>query len=90
MTTRYRILSLDGGGIRGLLASRLLERLSAKRPGWMDSTDLLAGTSTGAILAAAVAAGLEPGVISRIYAPTVPRSSPTTRSSTGSATPTNS
>lgn len=67
MTTRYRILSLDGGGIRGLLASRLLERLGAKRSGWMGSIDLLAGTSTGAILAAAIAAGLEPSVISRIY-----------------------
>jgi len=67
MTTRYRILSLDGGGIRGLLASRLLERLAAQRPGWMDSIDLLAGTSTGAILAAGIAAGLEPSAISRIY-----------------------
>lgn len=67
MSVRYRILSLDGGGIRGLLASRLLERLVAEKPGWLDRADLIAGTSTGAILAAAVAAGLDSAAISRIY-----------------------
>jgi len=68
MSIRYRILSLDGGGIRGLLASRLLERIEAQRPGWLATADLLAGTSTGAILAAGLAAGLEPAAVSRIYA----------------------
>lgn len=67
MDIRYRVLSFDGGGIRGLLASRLLERIAAERPGWLDAVDLLAGTSTGAILATAIAAGLEPATISRIY-----------------------
>jgi len=68
MSVRYRILSLDGGGIRGLLASRILERLAARRPEWIGAADLLAGTSTGAILAAGIAAGLGPDAISRIYA----------------------
>ena len=29
MTVRYRILSLDGGGIRGLITSTLLERIES-------------------------------------------------------------
>ncbi len=48
---RYRILSLDGGGIRGLLALVLLERLEREVPGWLGKTNLLAGTSTGGIIA---------------------------------------
>lgn len=47
-----RILSLDGGGIRGLIPARVLEeleRLTARRI-W-ECFDLVAGTSTGGILA---------------------------------------
>lgn len=67
MAIRYRVLSLDGGGIRGLITSRLLERLEDRRPGWLGGVDLFAGTSTGAMLAVALAAGFEPADISRIY-----------------------
>ena len=67
MAIRYRVLSLDGGGIRGLITSRLLERLEDRRSGWIDDVDLFAGTSTGAILATALAAGLQPADISRFY-----------------------
>ena len=42
----YRILSLDGGGIRGLLSLILLQRIEDELPGWLDKVDLLAGTST--------------------------------------------
>lgn len=55
----YRILSIDGGGIRGLIAARILVTLEAKlqaRTGNPDTKladyfDLIAGTSTGGILA---------------------------------------
>ena len=55
----YRILSIDGGGIRGLIAARILVTLEAKlqaRTGNPDTKladyfDLVAGTSTGGILA---------------------------------------
>ncbi len=67
MTIRYRVLSLDGGGFRGLLASRLLERLHAARPRMLDAIDLFAGTSTGAILALSLAAGHTPQQTSRLY-----------------------
>lgn len=52
-----RILSLDGGGVKGVLEARLLERLEAEAP-FMADVDLFAGTSTGGILALAFAAGV--------------------------------
>jgi uncharacterized protein len=67
MASPYRVLALDGGGIRGLLTSRLLERLESARPGFLGRVDLFAGTSTGGILALALAAGLSPGEISALY-----------------------
>lgn len=63
----YRILSLDGGGIRGLLTVVLLERLEAERPGLLSQIDLIAGTSTGAILALGLAHGLSPTELRRLY-----------------------
>jgi uncharacterized protein len=56
----YRILSIDGGGIRGLLAAALLERLEAAHPGFLGQIDLFAGTSTGGILALGLASGFSP------------------------------
>jgi patatin-like phospholipase/acyl hydrolase len=53
----YRILTFDGGGIRGLVTLALLRRLEAAVPGILKNTDLLAGTSTGGIIALGLAAG---------------------------------
>ena len=53
----YRILSLDGGGIRGIVSVVLMQRLSAA-PGlarWLDQTQLVAGTSTGGLIALGLA-----------------------------------
>jgi patatin-like phospholipase/acyl hydrolase len=52
-----RILSLDGGGVKGALEARLIQRLEAASP-FLDSVELFAGTSTGGILAMALAAGV--------------------------------
>lgn len=48
----YRVLALDGGGIRGLIAAEVLKEIEAqmRRP-IAELFDLLAGTSTGGILA---------------------------------------
>jgi patatin-like phospholipase/acyl hydrolase len=57
---KYRILRIDGGGIRGLITTILLQRIAAE-PGmgnFLDNTDLLAGTSTGGLLALGIAKGL--------------------------------
>jgi len=53
----YRILSFDGGGIRGLVTLALLKRLETQIPNLIKSADLLAGTSTGGIIALGLAAG---------------------------------
>ena len=48
----FVILSLDGGGCRGYMSIRLLERVCDEAPGFLDRVDLFAGTSTGSIRAA--------------------------------------
>lgn len=63
----YRILSLDGGGIRGLLTTVVLERLEAKVPGWLDKVDCVAGTSTGGIIALGLAFGMTPAQLRGLY-----------------------
>lgn len=63
----YKILCLDGGGIRGLLVAKILERLEATHPGFLAQVDLLAGTSTGGVLALGLAAGLNPRQIGDLY-----------------------
>lgn len=52
-----RVLSLDGGGVKGAMEARLLERLENRAP-FLDRVELFAGTSTGGILALALAAGV--------------------------------
>lgn len=65
----YKILSLDGGGLRGLITARMLQRLNARPAiaGWLDKADLIAGTSTGGILALGLAAGKTPQQIADLY-----------------------
>lgn len=53
----YRILSFDGGGIRGLVTLAILKRVEEEIPGFVSRADLLAGTSTGGIIALGLAAG---------------------------------
>jgi uncharacterized protein len=70
-TQPFRVLSLDGGGMRGLYTATLLQRLSSRfseqrSVGELDigkGFDLVVGTSTGGILATGLAHGLS---ISRI------------------------
>jgi patatin-like phospholipase/acyl hydrolase len=65
--TNYRILSFDGGGIRGLLTTTLLERLDVALPGWLGRTQLLAGNSTGGIIALGLANGMSAAKLSQLY-----------------------
>jgi patatin-like phospholipase/acyl hydrolase len=65
--TKYRILSIDGGGVRGLLVTVLLQQLDKRLPGWRDRADLLAGTSTGGIVALGLAKGLTPTDLRSLY-----------------------
>jgi predicted acylesterase/phospholipase RssA len=49
---------MDGGGIKGVLEARVLERLERESP-FLANVELFAGTSTGGILALALAAGVD-------------------------------
>jgi hypothetical protein len=70
-----RILSLDGGGIRGILTLEYLAaieqmlRSRMARPDLVlaDYFDLIGGTSTGAIIAATLACGMPVATIKQIY-----------------------
>jgi hypothetical protein len=56
---RFQILSLIGGGIRGAFVTSLLKELEQKLGRSIaESFDLIAGTSTGGIIAAGLALGL--------------------------------
>ncbi|MEQ1771585.1 MAG: CBASS cGAMP-activated phospholipase [Devosia sp.] len=68
---RFRILSIDGGGIRGLLPASVLAQLESRylNGGKIgDHFDLIAGTSTGGIIALGLAFGLEAQSIVDLYA----------------------
>lgn len=65
---KYRILSLDGGGIRGLMTAIWLEELEARKGAPLNQHfDLVAGTSTGSILAAAIGLGIPASDIVKLY-----------------------
>ena len=54
----FKILSLDGGGIRGIFSARVLDLMNNTLGiDVCNAFDLLVGTSTGSIVAAAVATG---------------------------------
>ena len=63
-----RILSIDGGGIRGIIPATTLVKLEKQlgKP-IRECFDFLAGTSTGALIAAAAAAGVPATRILDIY-----------------------
>ncbi|HWB83678.1 MAG TPA: patatin-like phospholipase family protein [Bryobacteraceae bacterium] len=62
------LLSIDGGGIRGIIPALALQKLEqvTGRPAH-ETVSFVAGTSTGALMAAAVAAGLPAAQIVDIY-----------------------
>lgn len=64
----FKILSVDGGGIRGIFPTYILNCIS-QRLGIRinDKFDMIAGTSTGSIVAAAIACEIEPLRIVKLY-----------------------
>src|SRR4029077_18013715 len=62
--TTYRILSCDGGGIRGVITAKLLQALD---PSVIKNIDLFAGTSTGSIVALGLASGVPIDTIVELY-----------------------
>ena len=72
---RLRVLSIDGGGMRGVYTSAYLSALAkqaaARREiGDLDvgkAFDLIVGTSTGGIIACALAAGIPLDEVAELY-----------------------
>ena len=68
MTDRFQILSLDGGGIKGVFSAAVLAHLEEDLQ--MNVTthfDLITGTSTGGIIALGLGLGMRPRDIVRFY-----------------------
>lgn len=66
----FRILSIDGGGIRGILPAGFLASLEEAYlgdGGIGDHFDLIVGTSTGGIIALGLANGLTAGTLRDLY-----------------------
>jgi patatin-like phospholipase/acyl hydrolase len=64
----FRILSLDGGGIRGAFGAALLAEIERRTTGRLaDYFDLICGASTGAIIAIALALGESAERIEQFY-----------------------
>jgi Ca2+-binding EF-hand superfamily protein/peroxiredoxin len=47
----FRILSVDGGGLRAVVAAAVIAEIEDEIPGFIDSIDLFAGTSAGGVMA---------------------------------------
>ncbi|MFW6364225.1 MAG: patatin-like phospholipase family protein, partial [Spirochaeta sp.] len=71
----YRILSLDGGGLRGLISLGLIRRVGEAmgNPEWYNRAQLYAGTSTGGIIALGMASGIPLQRIEQLYRTRGPR-----------------
>ncbi len=69
----FSILALDGGGIRGLVTAIMLDRLEKKLKQYdsnkplKDYFDLIAGTSTGSLIACGIGYGLNASQIKELY-----------------------
>lgn len=74
MSKEFKILSIDGGGIRGLFPAQFLSEIEAQiekdtgeKIRTCDYFDLICGTSTGGILALALSLGFSASEISELY-----------------------
>jgi uncharacterized protein len=75
----FRILSLDGGGIKGAFTASVLATLEEDTgKSVVDHFDLIAGTSTGGILAIGLGLGLSAREICDFYASKGPEIFPST------------
>lgn len=67
-TKSFKILSIDGGGIRGVYPAHILRCIEERlQVNVVDTFDMIAGTSTGSIIAAGVAAGVPAADIVAMY-----------------------
>lgn len=67
MAETFKILSLDGGGIRGLYTAEVLRHLEEEFGPVGDYFDMICGTSTGGLIALALAKGESAESIVKFY-----------------------
>jgi len=64
----FKVLSIDGGGIKGLYAARILEHFEDRFNCHIaDYFDLICGTSTGGLIALGLSLNIPVGLISNLY-----------------------
>lgn len=64
----FKILSIDGGGIKGLYSSKILEHFEEEfQCNIVDHFDMICGTSTGGILGLALSLKIKASEISKLY-----------------------
>lgn len=64
----FKVLSVDGGGIKGIYSARILERLESRFNCQIaDYFDLICGTSTGGLIALALSLKIPASVITNFY-----------------------
>ena len=67
-TKVFKVLSIDGGGIKGLYSARILEHFEEHFNCCLsDYFDLICGTSTGGLIALGVSLGIPVSTISNLY-----------------------
>ncbi len=64
---KYRIMTFDGGGVRGSLMAALVKRLADEVPNLLEQVDLFAGTSTGSVVALSLASGINADTLVEFY-----------------------
>ena len=70
----FSILAVDGGGTRGIYAAQILARIEQALGERVEKCfDLIAGTSTGSIIAGAAAAGIPMNEVVRLFQRESPR-----------------
>ncbi|EAL63129.1 patatin family protein [Dictyostelium discoideum AX4] len=69
----YRILSLDGGGVRSVIECVLLKRIIQVYPNFLDNIDLITGASAGGILSLCLATGKSVDEASDFFSNIVPQ-----------------
>jgi len=67
MEQTFKILSLDGGGMKGLYAARILQEFEAAYGPVHRYFHMICGTSTGGILALALSTGIPAATIVQFY-----------------------
>jgi hypothetical protein len=67
-TKTFKVLSIDGGGIKGLFSARIIEHFEQKfNCNIADYFDLICGTSTGGLIALGLSLNIPVGLISNLY-----------------------